>query len=176
MSYEDWYRKYVKGREQPKLESKGGETKSRKTFVEVQDEYQRNATPNKGVIKFDEGFKQEDYPDEVSFAKWIHSTFGGDITVLAETKTCKMADYLWNGKLWDLKKPSTEKAVNGLLKKGLKQIENNPGGVFLDYGKNNVSLNAVLESIAKRMKWHPGKKLDIVIVMDGKVVKVLRYK
>ncbi|MGN0649387.1 MAG: hypothetical protein ACI4KM_03040 [Oscillospiraceae bacterium] len=42
-----------------------------------------------------------------------------------------MADYIWNGELWDLKTATTEKSANGLIRKGLQQIAQNPGGYSL---------------------------------------------
>ena len=143
--------------------------------VDVKDLYVRNATPNIGVLKYENGFEPKKYPTEVSFATWLHSTLGGDITMLAETKISKMADYLWNGKLWDLKSVTTEKAANAAVRKGLKQIDSNPGGIFLDFGNNDICLDELVNVIDNRMRWHKDKSADIFIVQNGIVVKVLRY-
>lgn len=144
--------------------------------IDVSDLYAKLASPNTGEMKYGVGFIPKDYPIEVSFANWLHRTLGGNIEILAETKTSKMADFIWNGKLWDLKNPTTEKAANSLIRKGLKQISGNPGGIFLDCGSNNISLDALEECINKRMKWHKGFGVDIMIIQNGKVTKVLRYK
>lgn len=87
-----------------------------------------------------------------------------------------MPDYIWKGKLWDLKTATTEKSANGLIRKGLQQIKPNPGGVFLDYGERDLSIETLLSVIEERMKWHKDASLDIVIVHNGKVVKILRYE
>ena len=85
-------------------------------------------------------------------------------------------DYLWNGKLWDLKSTSTEISANSAIRKGLKQIASNPGGVMLDFGDKDISVDDLLQVIEKRMKWYKGKTVDIMIVNKGNVVKILRYK
>ena len=65
-------------------------------FVDVTNEYLQNATPNVGNIEFDNNFVPTNYPEEVSFANWIHKALGGNIKILAETKTSKMADDIVN--------------------------------------------------------------------------------
>ena len=87
-----------------------------------------------------------------------------------------MPDYIWNSKLWDLKTATTEKSANSLIRKGLHQIEDNPGGIFLDYGDRDISLDMLLNVIEKRMQWYKGEGLDIMIVQNGEVIKVLRYE
>ena len=58
----------------------------------------------------------------------------------------------------------------------LKQIAQNPEGIFLDYGSRNISLDALEECINKRMQWHNGFDVDIMVIQNGKITKVLRYK
>lgn len=202
LDYEQWYQKYVGGRAPEKLEYReGAETavprgqpvpvmpggarnsaplKSAElnpvNGVDVKDLYDKIATPGKGNVTYGTGFNPKYYPDEVSFANWLLNTLGGDVEILAETKTSKMADYIWNGKLWDLKTATTEKSSNGLIRKGLKQIADNPGGIFLDYGNNEISLDVLTDCINKRMQWCHGVKADIMVIQNGKVTKVFRYK
>lgn len=151
---------------------------TKKSYTEVQDEYQKKATPKQGIVTYDKGYDAERHKNEIAFADWLHNKFGGDIKLLNESDIdgVKMPDYIWNGKLWDLKTASTEKSANGLIRKGLKQIELNPGGIFLDYGDRDISIDILLNVIEERMKWHKGKGLDIMIVRSGEVIKVLRYK
>lgn len=149
-----------------------------KGYIEVQDEYKSKATPNRGKITRDEGYNEKIHKDEIAFADWLHSYYGGNIKLLDERPKdgVKMPDYIWNSKLWDLKTATTEKSANSLIRKGLHQIEDNPGGIFLDYGDRDISLDMLLNVIEKRMQWYKGEGLDIMIVQNGEVIKVLRYE
>lgn len=150
-----------------------------KPYIEVQDEYEKNATPGEGKLTHDKGCTEERYKDELDFAEWIHNTFGGDIHVNEERydyEGQKNPDYLWNGKLWDLKTPQNEKGANGLIRKGLKQIVDNPGGIMLDYKDKDISIDLLQSVIDGRMKWVHDKTVDIMIVNKGRAIKIIRYK
>lgn len=152
--------------------------KGGKNYKEVQEEYRKTSSPKHGTVTYEKGYNTEEHKNEIVFADWLYNKFGGDIKLLNEKpkEGIKMPDYIWNGKLWDLKTASTEKSANGLIRKGLKQIEPNPGGIFLDYGDRDISIDKLLSVIEERMQWYKGKSLDIMIVQNGEVIKVLRYK
>lgn len=85
-----------------------------------------------------------------------------------------MPDYLWNGKYWELKTITTEKAADSALRKALKQIENKPGGIILDFQKKDKDFNLLLTIIDRRMQ---RSKVcgDVMIILDSKI-KIYRYK
>ena len=143
---------------------------------EVKDEYNKKATPGKGVITQDDDLQIKKHKQEIEFAEWLKSTYGGDIHIYQEHSGAKNPDYIWNGKMWDLKTVSTEKAANSAIKEGQKQIRNNPGGIILNYNKNDLSIPVLESVINNRMKWYKDIELDIMIVNNGKTVKILRYK
>lgn len=150
-----------------------------KPYIEVQDEYEKNATPGEGKLTHDKGCTEERYKDELDFAEWIHNTFGGDIHVNEEKyefEGQKNPDYLWNGKLWDLKTLSSEKAANTAIKRGLTQIKDNPGGLILDLRENDFSEDLLVDVINKRMTWYKDNVGDIMIISKKTIFKILRYK
>lgn len=149
-----------------------------RNYIEVQDEYRKKATPNLGKITPEVGYNKLIHKDEITFANWLHSHYGGDIMLLNESQTdgVMKSDFIWNGKYWELKSPKAEKSANSLIRKGLQQIEKNPGGIFLDFGNRDISIDTLIDVIEKRMKWYPDQNVDIMIVQKGKVVKVLRYE
>lgn len=149
------------------------------TGKDVSAEYADQATPGEGTITQDEGYDTGRHTEETKIAEWLRSKFGGDIRLLNESKVDheKRADLLWRGKLWDLKTVSTEKAANTAIKRGLQQIRPNPGGIILDYKDIEISMDLLKQVIDKRMEWlSEGEAVDIMIVRNGEVVKVLRYK
>lgn len=91
----------------------------------------------------------------------------------ANVNNVKTADYIWNGKYWDLKSTSTEKSANSAIRHGLQQIKENPGGIILNYRDNKIAIDEVIE---KRMKWSKLEQVDIMIVSKNKIEKILRYK
>lgn len=174
IAYSEWEKKFVK----QETNTPVALNPEKKGYIEVQDEYLKSATPQQGSVTYDKGYETKLHNDEVCFAEWLYSYYGGNIKLLNEINKNKIKtpDYLWNGKLWDLKTATTEKSANGLIRKGLKQIADNPGGIFLDYGDRNISVDILLDVIEERMKWNKNISADIVIVQNGKVIKVLRYK
>ena len=142
---------------------------------DVTEEYIR--ATRKGKIEYEEGYDETEHKNEVEFAKWINRTLGGDITLLTEINQdgVKTPDYVWNGKLWELKTVSTENAANKALRKGIHQIENNPGGVILDYGEKKIDRNLLIEVLNKRMQWYPEANLDILIRSENKFC-IIRYR
>lgn len=143
---------------------------------DVTDEYKQNATPKEGKITRDDGYQEKEHEREIAFAEWLYNTYGGDIRLRKEPGDVKSADYLWNGKLWDLKTVSTEQAANSAIKDGHKQTKRNPGGVVLNYQRSNLSLTELESVIAERIKWYDDINLDVMIVNNWKVVKITRYK
>lgn len=146
---------------------------------DVLKEYLENASPGQGSIAYDVDYKKDKHKDEIKFANWLHDHLGGDIRLLNEStvQRQKMPDYLWNGKLWDLKTVTTEKAANTAIKRGLEQIKSNPGGVVLNYGGYDISLAELQQVIDKRMQWlSDGGKADILVIKNGEMVRALRYK
>lgn len=150
--------------------------------ADVKSEYDKNATPGKGKITFDKRFKDKKYAknhqNEIDFANWLYEYYGGDIHLLGEStdQGVKSPDYLWNNRFWDLKKISTEKAANSAVRKGVKQIVNNPGGIMLDFGTIDFSVNLLKKIIDERMKWYKGYQVDIMVISKKQVLKIFRYK
>ncbi|MBQ2047826.1 MAG: hypothetical protein II487_02425, partial [Schwartzia sp.] len=150
--------------------------------ADVKSEYDKNATPGKGKITFDKRFKDKKYAEnhqnEIDFANWLYEYYGGDIHLLGEStdQGVKSPDYLWNNRFWDLKNISTEKAANSAVRKGVKQIVNNPGGIMLDFGTIDFSVNLLKKIIDERMKWYKGYQVDIMVISKKQVLKIFRYK
>ncbi len=144
----------------------------------VMPEYLRAATPGVGSITYDDGYDRERHAAEIKTAQWLHDNLGGDIVLLQEINRDKQKtpDYLWRGRLWDLKTISSAKAANSAVRHGLKQIENNPGGIILDFGNNKFSLTQLWEIVNKRMGWYATQgKYDILVLAKGVMIAVKRY-
>lgn len=146
--------------------------------VDILDEYIKNTTPGVGTITFEDGYKQGKHANEIKTAQWLHDTFGGDIALLNESDVDgqKMPDYLWRGKLWELKNPSTTKAADSAVRHGLKQILSNPGGLILDYGENDIDIDDLMDVINGRVRRKEDAPIDIIVVIKGRVKSITRYK
>lgn len=115
--------------------------------------------------------------DKNKTAQWLHKNLGGDIVLLNEVNTYKAMtpDYLWNGKMWDLKTASTEKSANSAIRHGLKQIQENPGGIILNYEKNEISVDLLKEILQKRLNASATQNVDIVVLANDKLLTVQRF-
>ena len=114
----------------------------------------------------------------MKIAEWLHNNLGGDITLLCEANEDKIKtpDYLWNEKMWDLKSISSEKAANSAVRHGFAQIQENPGGVILDIGDRDFSIEELWAVVDKRMGWYDTNgDIDILVLSKGKLVSATRY-
>ena len=147
------------------------------SHVDVTAEYEKSATPGVGTIVRDDDYNAEANKNEIQFADWMHNNLGGNIRLIkrSEIDNVKSPDYEWKGKLWDLKQPESETGANSAVRKGIKQIKDNPGGVILDYRNKNISIDNLVKVIDKRMKWYSQIQIDVMIVHKNKLCKVLRY-
>lgn len=149
------------------------------TVKNVTSEYYGLSYPGKGNIIKSDGYKISNHKDEIRFAEFIHKKFGGEIVLLNEGKeeNSKNPDFLWNDKMWELKTLNSSKAVDTQLRKALKQIYKNPGGVFLDTRNiKNYNDDEFIKSINDRVTRSKLDLVDIMLVKHGDHIEVLRYK
>lgn len=147
-------------------------------MLDVLEEYQRNAKPGAGTLTYGEGYRISHHAEEIKTAQWLHENLGGDIVLLAEDGGLyeKTPDFLWRGKEWELKTTTTEKSADSALRNALKQILENPGGVILDYGDNEVSIQDIGKIVIRRLERQEKCTADILILNHGKIVRAIRYK
>ena len=144
----------------------------------VTTEYINAAQPNIGAVTYESDYSKTTHKAEITTAQWLHDNLGGNITLLTEVNEDKVRtpDYLWNGKLWDLKTISSEKAANSAVRHGISQIISNPGGVILDIGENKFDETLLWNVVDKRMGWYKTQgSIDIMLLSKGKLIAVKRY-
>ena len=147
--------------------------------IDVTKEYLEGAAPKTGSVSKDSDYNDTIHAEELKAAEWLHETLGGDIQLLQETSNeywRKTADFLWKGRLWELKTVSSVKAVDKALRKAIGQIKPNPGGVIIDFGSYAVTPANAESIIEKRMFTSANFGMDIVILHNKKLVKAIRYK
>lgn len=147
------------------------------TPTDVTAEYFRNARPGEGNILFDNGYDYAKHPHEIAGAKWVHATFGEDILLQREknAQNIKTADYFWRGRLWDWKEISSEKAANSAVRHGVQQISTNAGGLFINCADRCTDHSALIDIVNRRMLWYQTIQMDIVLLQNGNVLRILRY-
>lgn len=145
--------------------------------LDIKLQYRQDSTPGRGNIDYDKNYLKKNNQSEIENAIFIHKIYGGDIKLLAVSPDngVKTADYLWNGSLWDLKSPSTEKAADAAIRHGIKQIHDNPGGIMLDFQDHDINYNVLRSIIDKRMRRNKLEDIDIMVIHRGKVISILRY-
>lgn len=154
------------------------ESADTQAFQSVMPEYLRNATPGVGEFSIETGYNLEKNKNEYIIAKKIHETFGGDITLVREKdedEGVKNPDYIWRGKLWDLKQPTSVNAVDRRVRKGLKQIADNPGGLIVDYHGEEYNEKQIKERIIRRTMTIKSS-IDIIIMRNGEFKGIYRVK
>ena len=123
--------------------------KKRRNIGDVTSEYVNKATPNSGIIDIPNGYNEKSHREEIAFAEWIHKTLGGNIEMIKEKNNVKNPDYKWNGRLWDLKTIGSNKfnTIDQHIRDGLKQIDENKGGIFLDMTNSALGLDETMEMV-----------------------------
>ena len=144
----------------------------------VLEKFLKAATPGKGNVFFPDDYNHSTHKSEIKMAEWLLENFGGNIHLLNESQEdkVKMPDFEWNGKLWDLKDISTAKAADSAIRKGLKQIDSNPGGIILDLVSDDIQIEDLLPIIEKRVLRNHRHTVDILIKKEDKLIKLLRYE
>lgn len=155
----------------PQKEAENNITEEQNTNADVrQEEYRfitedfiRESTPGIGTISKEKGYKESN--NETGIAKWLLEKFGGSITLLADNNPDGELnpDYIWNGKIWDLKSPVTDKmnTLKKRVKHGVEQIAANPGGVIVDLSKSTLGSKDVIEVL------HTAERIDGLKVVKG---------
>lgn len=150
---------------------------SEKSAKDVTKKYIDSAKPRMGKVRYENGYRSKNHKEEINVANQIRELFGGKIVLLKESQTpgMKMPDMLWKWKQWEIKSISTEKAADSALRKAIKQIHGNQGGVIFDVadGIDKQKLIAVLDARATRSK---SFNADIIALHNGSVLFVRRYK
>lgn len=144
---------------------------------DVTEEYLRTATPGQGEITYDEGYEVGKHSGEIKTAQWLRDTFGGDIRLLKEAEEADKLtpDYVWRGKCWELKGTGSISGADSHLRHALKQILENTGGVIINLNKT-VDMEALERQLFRRFLRSGIRGLDLMLLQDGKLHKVVRYK
>lgn len=124
------------------------------------------------------GYRAKDHKDEIEVANQIRNQFGGKIVLLKEANVqgIKTPDYLWRGKLWELKSISTEKAADSALRTAIQQIKNNPGGAVMQCGRE-FDIRTLIEILDARAMRNLNFDFDVMALkLDGSLLFVRRYK
>ena len=150
---------------------------SEKSEKDVTKKYIDSAKPRMGKVRYENGYHIKGHKTEIEVANQLRDQFGGKFVLLKESQTpgIKMPDMLWKGKQWEIKSISTEKAADSALRKAIKQIHGNQGGVIFDVadGIDKQKLIDVLDARATRSK---SFNADIIALHNGSVLFARRYK
>ena len=119
--------------------------------------------------------------DEISFAKWLKATFGGNVYLNPKVNNppnVSTSDYLWKNEFWDLKTmgekaTSKTRAVDNVIKKAKKQTDN----IMLNITKNKLRRD-IIEKQAKKIYFTKGREWvnKIMIVDNGKLVRIYKKR
>lgn len=150
----------------------------RNEFKSVYEKYTKNATPGVGVIDIPRNRVIKN--NEEKNLRLIHSQFGGDISMLVETNKngVKSPDYYWRNKFWEEQEPVayTKNAVDKNIQEALHQIKRNPGGIVLDIGRSPMPVDEVAKIALHRMRRSSSFDCDLILIRNGKIEEVWRYK
>ena len=143
----------------------------------ILEKFLEAATPGKGNVFFPDDYNRSTHKSEIKVAEWLLENFGGDIRLLSESKKqgVKTPDYDWKGKFWDLKEISKNAAADSAIRKGLKQISSNPGGIILDLKSEDIELPDLLHRINDRIKRSAKGTLHVLVKKDDVLLEVIQY-
>ena len=150
----------------------------RSDFKSVYLDYKREAHPQKGdfIIPDNRTMKNR----EEDNMRLLYNTFGGDIEALREIKipNHKNPDFKWRGKYWEEQEPqkNSRNAVDKNMQEAIHQIRELPGGIIFDVGSSSMKLDEIIDVCYNRLRRSATFDCDLVIIRNGKIEEVLRYK
>lgn len=145
---------------------------------DVSSKYTETAKPHTGKVRYENGYRKKNHKAEIEVANQIRELFGGKIVLLKEENSqgVRTPDYLWRGKLWELKSVSTEKAADSAVRSAIKQIRKNPGGVILQCA-DGVDFYKIIETVDTRATRNLTFDFDVIALKeDGSLLFARRYK
>ena len=143
----------------------------------MKKEYLRDADAGIGSIHADTGYQYDTHQNEQDVSTWMLRNFGGNINLLKESTSdgIHTPDYLWDGKLWDLKSPegNGKRTIDNQFKTIDKQIAPAPGGMIMDCSKLKFSNDEIISKISKRIRLNNFDG-DVIIKRKETIIAVLR--
>lgn len=131
------------------------------------------------MIYYEEGYIFKYHNKEIEMAFWLEAHYGGDIILLNDIHSdcgVKTPDYLWNGELWEYKTLSSSKAASSAIRKAMKQIKDNPGGIILDFEDRKIDINKAKKEIHGRMNRYIDNGATIILISSAKMIEIIDYK
>ena len=122
-------------------------------------------------------YSVKDHQEEIRVAEILQESIGGDMVLLTERnyEGLKTPDYMWDGTLWDLKVISSVNAVHNALRKGLRQITSNPGGIILWMAGCHMKLDDVVVAVMDRLYQSTAFELELIFWRNDVIMHVLKY-
>ena len=151
---------------------------NKSTVKDVTKKYLEGARPRMGKVRYENGYRAKNHKAEIKAANQLRVLFGGKIVLLKEKNTqgAKTPDYLWRGKMWELKTISTAKAADTAVRSAVKQIREKPGGIILQFA-DSANIDEVIKIVDARAMRNLIFDFDIVALNDnGALLFVRRYK
>jgi len=150
----------------------------RNEFNSVLAKYTKRAKPGDGSFVISE--TRDPKNREEANGRLIFNQFGGNISMPAEeyTEGHKNPDYIWKGKLWEEKEPTsfTKNSISRNVREALHQISDNPGGVVLDIGNSDMPLLDVKEIVLNRFRQSASEDCDLILIRNGEVEDIWHYR
>ena len=177
MTFEEWQKKFVPGANTGLTPPQQDAIINPMNGQDVTKEYLRTATPGRGTVTYEDGYSTKNHQAEIAMSAWLYKTFGGKITLLKESpeRDVKTPDYLWNGKKWELKSAHSINGADKSLQHAIKQIQDNPGGVILDI-LGELDIQKLERQLLGRFLRSNIDVLDVMLLSNGDLLKMLRYK
>ena len=163
-----------------------------KNYIDVTDEWLRDATPNShkieeqlyyehGGVKYEVDGKKVvlDYSKkEIEVAEWLENTFGGEIKMIPRVnypEGIKTPDYIFRGEYWDLKSPNGngKRLLEDLIKNNREQARN----FIVDISNSKITIMKLNTQIFKLFNSKNTNWVNILIVIKlNKLICIVRRK
>lgn len=154
--------------------------KKYKNFKDVTKDYFDNSTKFKGNIDYESNSLYLRSKNEKIIAHILFSNFGGDIFLIDErlhNNEGLIPDAIWLENYWEFKKTSSYHSIEKGVRKAIKQIKDNPGGIVL-YIVEDLDIYQTINMINKRILNNKNINFvfDIIFVFKDRKIIVISYK
>lgn len=141
-----------------------------KSFIE-------NGTPGIGTVKAEVGYDRGNHKHEISISGSLLKAFGGEIILPNDTGSKSVADFIWNGKPWELKKVSSKTSADNQTGYAIDQFRKRGGVRNLILDCQGILPSVVQPIVLHRLDRSGDEGLYTIMFMEeGNLDHIVRHE
>lgn len=156
----------------------------------VKESFIKRRKKNSGKLTKDKNLDLKNHLSEIFTASWMISKLGGDFKIIKEgtEKNVSYVDLEWNGKIWEVKSPSSLRAIDNRLSEAFKKLDGLSDenarryeGIILNLNQvekrgtiKSNSNDEIIKVVENRLIGYATKKMFVIIKRGNELVDIIK--